>query len=105
MTTQPRMTLATRAVLGVLLDEPIEELFVREISGKTGLPSGTLHALLNRLEAIGWLVSRREDIDPHEEGRPRRLYYRLSPQGAALARAALARAAEKEVALRAKRVI
>ena len=48
--------------------------------------------ILARLETVGWLTSRWEDIDPRAEGRPARRYYRLTPDGLELARAALARA-------------
>jgi hypothetical protein len=48
--------------------------------------------ILARLETVGWLTSRWEDIDPRAEGRPTRRYYQLTPNGIELARAALARA-------------
>lgn len=56
----------------------------------SGLPSGTVHPILARLETVGWLTSRWEDIDPRAEGRPARRYYQLTPDGLELARAALA---------------
>ena len=62
-----------------------------EIGAAAGLPSGTVHPILARLETVGWLTSRREEIDPRAEGRPARRYYHLTPDGAELARAALAR--------------
>ena len=57
-----------------------------------GLPSGTVHPILARLETVGWLESRWEEIDPRAEGRPARRYYHLTPDGIELARSALARA-------------
>jgi DNA-binding PadR family transcriptional regulator len=63
-----------------------------EIGTAAGLPSGTVHPILARLETMGWLTSRWEDIDPRAEGRPVRRYYQLTPDGMELARAALARA-------------
>ena len=62
------------------------------VSQMAGLPSGTVHPILARLETVGWLTSRWEQIDPRVEGRPTRRYYRLTPDGLELARAALARA-------------
>ena len=87
----PRMTLATQLVLGALLDNPSAEHYGLELGAAAGLPSGTIHPILARLEGVGWLESSWEDIDPRVEGRPARRYYRLSAGGAESARAALAR--------------
>jgi len=89
----PRMTLPTQLVLRVLLDDPTREMYGLEISQTADLATGTIHPILARLEGIGWLVSRWEDTDPKHAGRPRRRYYRLSPDGIAPASAALARTA------------
>jgi PadR family transcriptional regulator PadR len=86
------MTIPTQLVLRVLLADPAKELYGVEIGQAAGLPSGTVHPILARLEGVGWLTSRWEDIDPREQGRPARRYYQLTPDGLALARAALARA-------------
>ena len=86
------MTLPTQLVLRAMLAEPSHEMYGLQISQAAELPSGTIHPILARLEACGWLESRWEDIDPAEQGRPRRRYYRLSPDGAERARNALARA-------------
>jgi len=93
----PRMTIPTQLVLRTLLVDPSRELYGVEIGAAAGLPSGTVHPILARLETVGWLVSRWEDIDPRAEGpraegRPARRYYRLTPDGIELARTALARA-------------
>jgi PadR family transcriptional regulator len=88
----PRMTLPTQLVLRALLAEPAQEMYGLQICAEAGLPSGTIHPILARLERLGWLESRWEDIDSHREGRPRRRYYRLTSDGAELARAALGRA-------------
>ena len=87
-----RMTLQTQLVLKALLDQPTHELYGLQISHAAGLATGTIHPILARLEGLGWLESHWEDIDPVVEGRPRRRYYRLSPDGAEQARAALANA-------------
>lgn len=81
------MTLATKAVLRVLLDGG--ELYGREIGNLADLPSGTVMPILLRLVQEGWLESRREDIDPRAAGRPVRSYYRLTEQGTKSARDAL----------------
>ncbi|HET7277878.1 MAG TPA: helix-turn-helix transcriptional regulator [Dermatophilaceae bacterium] len=86
------MTIATQIVLGTLIENPDQELYGLEISGAAGLPSGTVHPILARLEGIGWLESHWEDIDPRSEGRPARRYYRLTATGVEATRRALARA-------------
>lgn len=87
----PRMTLPTQLVVRALLSDPSQEMYGLQISQAAELPSGTVHPILARLEGYGWLVSRWEDIDPREEQRPRRRYYRLTPDGIELSHAALAR--------------
>lgn len=88
----PKMTIQTQLVLHALLEHPTRELYGLEICNAAGLASGTIHPILARLERLGWLESRWEDIDPVEEGRPQRRYYRLSPDGADQARHAIANA-------------
>src|ERR687893_507002 len=87
----PRMTLSTQLVLRTLLAEPTREMYGLQICQAAELPSGTIHPILARLEGCGWLESRWEDTDPKRAGRPRRRYYRLTPDGVAYAVAALAR--------------
>jgi PadR family transcriptional regulator, regulatory protein PadR len=90
-TSSPRMTLATRQVLNALLDDPGHGVYGIQIGEAAGLPSGTIHPILARLESHGWVESTWEDIDPRREGRPARRYYRLTAAGATRARHALAR--------------
>ncbi|WP_309117689.1 PadR family transcriptional regulator [Saccharothrix sp.] len=87
----PRMTQPTKAVLAALLADAAREQYGLELGAASGLPSGTVHPILARLEAVGWLRSRWEDVDPSATGRPRRRYYRLTPEGVVLAGAALRR--------------
>jgi DNA-binding PadR family transcriptional regulator len=86
------MTIPTQLVLRTLLADPTQERYGVEIGAAAGLPSGTVHPILARLEGVGWLTSRWEEIDPRAQGRPARRYYQLTPDGVELARAALARA-------------
>jgi|SRR5690242_21402560 PadR family transcriptional regulator len=88
----PRMTLPTQLVLRALLADPATEMYGLQICAAAGLASGTIHPILARLEGLGWLESRWEDIKPQEQGRPRRRYYRLTSDGIEFARVALARA-------------
>jgi DNA-binding PadR family transcriptional regulator len=86
------MTMATQLVLRSLLADPADELYGSEIGEAAGLMSGTVHPILARLEAAGWVDSRWEDVDPRAAGRPARRYYRLTGEGAQQARVALAKA-------------
>lgn len=88
----PRMTGPTQLVLRELLNDPAAEMYGLEICKAVGLAPGTVHPILHKFEAIGWLESRFEEIDPSDAGRPRRRYYRLTPDGAEFAREALTRA-------------
>jgi DNA-binding PadR family transcriptional regulator len=88
----PRMTIPTQWVLRALLADPDRELYGIEIGNAADLPSGTVHPILARLEGLGWIESRWEDIDPSAEGRPARRYYRMTASGTEQARLALARA-------------
>ena len=81
----------TQLVLRALLGDPDAELYGLEIGDAAGLASGTVHPILARLEGLGWVESRWEDVDPSSAGRPARRYYRLTASGADGARAALAR--------------
>jgi DNA-binding PadR family transcriptional regulator len=99
---QPRMTQTTQAVLRFLLDEPDIDKYGLEIGAATGLPSGTIYPILARLENLGWVRSDWEDIDPKAAGRPRRRYYRISEDGLAASRQALAEAYAARTRLGAK---
>ncbi len=95
----PRMTLPTQLVLRAMLAEPSREMYGLEICAAAGLPSGTIHPILARLEGLGWMESRWEEIDGREEGRPRRRYYKMTEDGAQRARISLASAATAAAAI------
>jgi DNA-binding PadR family transcriptional regulator len=94
-----RMTKPVQLVLRVLLTEPTRETYGLQVCRAAGLPSGTIHPILARLEGLGWLESRWEDALPGEEGRPRRRSYYWSMDGAERARIALAQAATSTASL------
>ena len=87
----PRMTLPTQLVLRALLADPTAEYYGAEIGEAAGLMSGTVHPILARLESIGWVKSRWEEVDPRVAGRPARRYYKITAIGAEQARTELAR--------------
>ncbi|WP_155345174.1 helix-turn-helix transcriptional regulator [Acrocarpospora pleiomorpha] len=89
------MTIPTQLVLRAFLEDPTREMYGLEICEAAGLASGTIHPILARFEGVGWLESQFEEIDPSEQGRPRRRYYHLTPDGIEQARLALANAHTK----------
>ncbi len=67
-----------------------------DIANRTELLPGTVYTTLRRLERRGSIEGRWEDADTAErERRPRRRYYRLTPDGAA----ALAQARDRLASL------
>ncbi len=84
-----RLTQPTLKVLRFLLERPRDAHSGAEISKQTNVGSGTLYPMLARLEIAGWLHSEWEAIDPRQEGRPRRRFYRLNGVGYRNAHAAL----------------
>ena len=95
MVTPTRITTSVALVLRAFLADVAGEHYGVQLMKATGLPSGTLYPILARLEASGWLISAKEDIDPVVEGRPRRRYYRLDPTMAYQARHEVASLAER----------
>ncbi len=83
-----KVTPQTARVLATVLDDPLSDFYGFEVAKVTGLQSGTLYPILARLETIGILASAWEsdNVDPQ---RPRRRYYRLTPDGLDAARALL----------------
>ena len=85
-----RVTVPVAKVVSVLLAEPDAERYGLDLMKATGLPSGTLYPLLQRLQQAGWVAAHWEDIDPAAEGRPARRYYQLTAEGVTAGRQALA---------------
>ena len=54
----PKMTMQVQLVLRLLLADPVKEWYGLELGQQSGLPSGTYHPILNRLEAAGWLLEK-----------------------------------------------
>jgi PadR family transcriptional regulator, regulatory protein PadR len=81
----------TLSVLASLEAEPAAWRHGYLLAKQTGLRSGTLYPILIRLAERGLVEACWEDGQP--AGRPRRHLYRLSSEGLAAARAALAAAA------------
>jgi DNA-binding PadR family transcriptional regulator len=84
------MTIPTQRVLRLLLEDPTRDVYGVEVGDGAGLPSGTVHPIVARLEAMGWVSSQWEEVDPTVVGRPVRRYYRLTAEGVDAAQRALA---------------
>ena len=89
-----RFSAQTRAVLAALEADSAAWLHGYLIAKQTGLKSGTLYPILIRLAEQRLIETRWEDEQP--AGRPRRHLYRLTGEGLAVARTALADAAAKQ---------
>ena len=91
MAPRSRFSAQTLSVLASLEAEPVDWRHGYLLARETGLRSGTLYPILIRLAEQGLVEACWEDGQP--AGRPRRHLYRLSSDGLAAARAALAEAA------------
>jgi len=84
----PRLSPETLLVLERFLQRPTGWRYGYELSGATGLKSGTLYPILMRLEKYTLLEARWVTT---ENGVPPRHTYRLTPNGLELARTQLAK--------------
>ena len=89
MAPAPRLTRPSYKVLSYMVQAPSNEHYGFELMDACGLSSATTYRTLARFRDAGWLEWRVEAVDPAEVGRPARTYYRLSPDGALMARGAL----------------
>jgi DNA-binding PadR family transcriptional regulator len=92
------MSLSTLSVLNALLADPAAELYGLEIAHRTDLQPASTYPILLRLQQDGWVHGRWEDVDPHDEQRPRRHYYQLTDSGVVKARHAV-HAAQKQLSV------
>jgi PadR family transcriptional regulator PadR len=92
-----RITAQVLRVLAAML--AISPAYGGVLMKETGLASGSLYPILDRLERGGLIVGTWEDLDPAEAGRPRRREYVLTPPGRATAEAEV-RAMQKQLRFR-----
>lgn len=90
-----RLTAAVQIVLDLLIavraeaaGRPSAKVWGYLICAETGLGSGTVYPILERLEEAGWVSARWEETVPAD--RPARRFYALTDNGAAGYAAALA---------------
>ena len=86
-----RMTTGVARVVRIFLDDPGTGVYGFDLMQRTRLPSGTIYPILARLEHAGWITGQQESPEEaSRQGRPARRLYRLTAEGAAAARVALA---------------
>jgi PadR family transcriptional regulator, regulatory protein PadR len=82
-----QVTVAVAVVLRAFLDDPVRARYGYDLMRQTGFASGKLYPILDRLDQAGWLDREREVTDASAEGRPPRVFYRLTATGIPAARA------------------
>jgi PadR family transcriptional regulator, regulatory protein PadR len=85
-----KLTGPLERVLRVLLADPVAPHYGYDLMKAANLASGTLYPMLARLQQEGLVDSQWEDRSPDAGGRPPRKYYRLTAEGARVARLELA---------------
>jgi DNA-binding PadR family transcriptional regulator len=99
-----RLSYQTLEVLALMVQHATADFYGLELAKAGGIPTGTIYPILRRLEDSGWVESSWEQIDPREQGRPRKRLYRLTGLGVREARRHLDRAqsvfAKPQVGLR-----
>lgn len=88
-----KLTGPLERVLRVLLADPTGLHYGYDLMKAARLASGTLYPMLARLQQEGLVDSEWEEQRPDAGGRPPRKYYRLTAEGARVARLELASAA------------
>jgi PadR family transcriptional regulator len=86
-----RLTPQTLAILRVLRTDRARDWYGFDLAAAAGIRTGTVYAVLARLERLGWLESWWEEVHSRA-GRPRRRFYRLTEEGTRGATDALERA-------------
>ena len=87
-----KLTGPLERVLRVLTADPSAQHYGYDLMKSARLPSGTLYPMLARLQQEGLVESEWEAQREDAGGRPPRKYYRLTAEGARVARLELAHA-------------
>lgn len=90
-----KLTAPLERVLRVLVADLSAQHYGYDLMKAARLPSGTLYPMLARLQDEGLVESEWEEQRPDGGGRPPRKYYRLTAEGASIARLELARSATR----------
>lgn len=91
-----KLTGPLERVLTVLVADPAAPHYGYDLMKAAKLPSGTLYPMLARLEQEGLVESEWEAPRPEAGGRPPRKYYKLTAEGARVARLELAQASARD---------
>jgi DNA-binding PadR family transcriptional regulator len=102
MARPPNASLQTQRLLAALLEQPRLWRHGYELAKETELKSGTLYPLLIRLSEQGLAEARWKPSE--QPGKPPRHQYRLTPDGAALAREQQADSQQPQASRRRARV-
>lgn len=76
-----RLTTTTMAVIELFRTSPDVPLYGAEIVKATGIKTGTIYPILERLERTGWAKGSWERLTAERMGRPLRRYYQLTVAG------------------------
>ncbi len=90
-----KLTAPLERALRVLVADPAARHYGYDLMKAARLASGTLYPMLARLQEEGLVESEWEEQRPEAGGRPPRKYYRLTAEGASVARVELARASAR----------
>ena len=90
-----KLTGPLERVLRVLTADPSAQHYGYDLMKSARLPSGTLYPMLARLQQEGLVESEWEAQREDAGGRPPRKYYRLTAEGARVARLELAHASAR----------
>jgi DNA-binding PadR family transcriptional regulator len=81
---------ATKLVFQAFLDAPSDESYGFALAEATGLPSGTIYPILQRLQKEGFIESRWAEVATMAQRRHRR-YHKLTGEGRRVAQEATAK--------------
>lgn len=87
-----RKTVALIKVASSMMEQPSERHWGYDLTKRTGVRSGVLYPILERMRAEGWVKDRWEERDEISSRRPPRRYYVLTGEGQAELAAVLAQA-------------
>ncbi len=75
------VTLLDLRLVRIMYDDLDGDHYGLALGRAAGLNTASRYTCRARLERMGWVIARWEDIDPVTEGRPARKFYRLTAQG------------------------
>src|SRR5262249_33240249 len=90
-----QQSVSSLKVLSEMLRHPTDKHYGLALIEATGVKSGSLYPILRRLEDQHLIAGEWEDIDEAAEGRRRRRYYKLTPDGVEFATGEVLRVREQ----------